>query len=247
MLQFIPVLLLMAVFSFVLIHYSPGSPFSQDKLISAETLEKLKVEYGFEKPLYIQLLKYLGNLCRGYLGRSTKYMNLTVNEIIRQSFPVSAVLGIFALWLAVIFGVFFGVIAALKKNSAADHLTMFFSIIGISIPNFVIASLLLIIFSFMLKLVPVAGWGELKNIILPGITLALPYIAYISRIMRASMLEVLTQDYIRTARAKGVGTFKILFEHALKNGVTPVISFLAPAASFILTGSVVVEKIFAIP
>jgi oligopeptide transport system permease protein len=237
----------MAVASFILIHYAPGSPFSQDKLIHKETLDRLNAAYGFDKPLPVQLIKYLGNLSRGHLGYSTKYRNMTVNEIIAQSFAVSASLGLFALALTIGLGTLFGVLAAVKRNRLSDHGLMFMAMIGISAPNFVIASLLLIVFSFMFKLVPVAGWGELKHVLLPGITLAAPYIAYVSRIMRASMLEELGRDYIRTAHAKGLGRYRTVFSHAFQNAVTPVISFLAPAASFILTGSIVVEKIFSIP
>ncbi|MFH1760742.1 MAG: ABC transporter permease [bacterium] len=245
--MFIPVLFLMAVGSFIIIHYAPGSPFSQDKLINKETLNRLNAEYGLDKPLHTQILKYLGNLAQGNLGYSTKYRNTTVNEIIAQSLPVSASLGLFALALTLLLGTIFGIIAAAKKNSTADHITMFVAMVGISAPNFVIASILLIVFSFLLKWVPAAGWGQYKHVILPGITLAAPYIAYVSRLMRASMLEVMHQDYITTARAKGLSEFRTVTHHAFKNALTPVISFLAPAASFILTGSIVVEKIFCVP
>jgi oligopeptide transport system permease protein len=246
-LLFIPVLLCIVVLSFLLVHFAPGSPFTSEKNISEETLAALKEEYGFDKPLLHQLGLYLRNLAKGYLGRSIHYRDRTVNEIISQALPVSVKLGFIALLISVLLGVPFGILSAFRKNTMLDYGTMSFAMIGISIPSFVLASLLVLVFSFYIRLFPAVGFSGARTMVLPALTLSAPYIAYISRIMRGSMLDVLKQDYILSAKAKGVPTANILFVHGLKNGIIPVISFLGPAAAWILTGSVVVEKIFAIP
>lgn len=244
---FIPVLLCVAVFSFLLVHYAPGSPFSSEKNISAETLAALKAEYGLDRPVPVQILMYLRNLSRGYLGRSLYYRERTVNEIIGTALPVSVRLGLFSLLLAVLIGVPAGILSAHRKNTLFDYASMSAAMIGISVPSFVLAALLILVFSFYLNLLPAVGFMGPKYMVLPALTLSAPYIAYLSRITRASMLEVLGQEYIVTARAKGLPVSRTLFVHALKNGLIPVISFLGPASAGILTGSIVVEKIFAVP
>jgi len=247
LLVLIPVLLFIVLATFVLVHYAPGSPFSAEKKISAETLAALNKEYGLDKPLYRQIGLYFKNLAHGYLGRSMNYQDRTVNEIIGQSLPVSARLGAFALVVALLVGVPLGALSAYKRNTTLDYVSMGAAMIGISMPSFVIASFLILVLSFYLHLLPAVGFSGPSYLVLPAITLSAPYIAYLSRITRGSLIEVLSQEYITTARAKGVGERRVLFIHALKNGLIPVISFLGPASAGILTGSVVVEKIFAIP
>jgi len=244
---FIPVLLCIILLTFILVHNAPGSPFAAEKHISDETLAALQKQYGLDQPLYKQMLLYLKNVAHGNLGLSMNYTDRSVNEIIFQALPVSMRLGTFALVLAVFFGILFGVLSAYKRNTFLDHAAMGMAMIGISIPSFVLASFMILIFSFYIKLFPAVGWAGPKYMVLPALTLAAPYVAYISRITRASLIEVLSQDYITAARAKGVAERPLVFTHALKNGLIPVISFLGPAAAYVLTGSVVVEKIFAIP
>jgi oligopeptide transport system permease protein len=244
---FIPVLLCIAVLSYLLVYFAPGSPFSSEKNISGETLIALKKEYGLDKPLPAQILIYLKNVSRGYLGRSVYYRDRTVNEIIAAALPVSVRLGLLALLIALLTGVPIGVVSAWRKNRAADYAAMSLSMIGISVPSFVLAALLILLFSFVLHWLPAVGYAGPRTLVLPVLTLSAPYIAYLSRITRAGLLEVLNQEYIVTARAKGLSVRRTLFIHGLKNGIVPVISFLGPAAAGILTGSIVVEKIFAIP
>ncbi len=243
----IPVLLIILILTFVLVKAAPGSPFAQDKSLSNETLIALNEEYGLDKPTYLQIIAYLSNVSKGYLGRSMHYSDWTVNEIIIGALPVSAKLGILSIAVALLIGVQIGAFAAIRRNTYVDHFSMAIAIFGISVPSFVLASLLVLVFSFYLKLFPSAGWGTLDALVLPVITLSAPFIAYISRITRASLIGVLSEDYVRTARAKGVGELRVLFVHALRNGLTPLISFLGPASAGILTGSVVVEKVYAIP
>ncbi|MBL8027623.1 MAG: ABC transporter permease [Fibrobacteres bacterium] len=243
----LPVLLLVVLLTFLLVHSAPGSPFASEKNLSPETLAALQAEYGLDKPLPTQLYMYVNNLAHGYLGRSIHFSDWSVNEIIANALPVSMRLGAFALLFAILAGVPLGAVAALRRNTLIDHSAMAVAVAGISIPSFVIASLLILLFSFTLKWLPSAGWGNIENMILPALTLSAPFIAYISRITRGTLIEVLSEDYIRTARAKGVSEKSVLFHHALRNGLTPLISFLGPASAGILTGSVVVEKVFAVP
>lgn len=243
----IPVLMLVVLLTFILVHNAPGSPFASEKNISPETLVALQAEYGLDKPLPTQLFMYFRNLAHGYLGRSIHFSDWSVNEIIANALPVSMRLGAFALLIALLVGIPLGALAAIRRNTIVDNSAMAVAVAGISIPSFVIASLLILLFSFKLKWFPSAGWGNIENIVLPAITLSAPFIAYLSRITRGTLIEVLSEDYIRTARAKGVSEQSVLFHHALRNGLTPLISFLGPASAGILTGSVVVEKIFAIP
>lgn len=247
LLLFVPVVVGIVFFTFLLVKMAPGSPFSSEKKLSSETLAALNKEYGLDQPFTRQVGLYFRNLARGYLGRSMNFTDRTVNEIIFDALPVSARLGLFSLTVALLVGVPLGAFAAWRRNGWADNLSMVLALIGISLPSFVLASFLVLVFSFWLGWLPAVGFSTPKDLLLPAATLAAPYIAYLSRITRGSLIEVLSQDFIIAARAKGVRGSSILLIHGLKNGIIPVISFLGPASAGILTGSVVVERIFAIP
>ncbi|HHT9118063.1 MAG TPA: ABC transporter permease [Candidatus Hypogeohydataceae bacterium YC38] len=241
------VLLIIATASFFLMRFAPGGPFDKERNLPEAIEKNLRAKYHLDKPLWKQYFIYMGGLFQGDLGPSFKYRNRTVNEIIAESFPISAMLGLYALSLAIIVGVATGTLAALKKHTAFDFAAMSVAMLGISLPNFFLGLILLLIFCFKLPLLPAGGWGGPDHLVLPVLSLAAPFTAYIARLTRVSMLEVLSQPYIRTARAKGLTEFRVVTRHALKNAITPVVSYLGPAAAAVLTGSVVVEKIFAIP
>ncbi|MHC4197950.1 MAG: ABC transporter permease [Planctomycetota bacterium] len=241
------VLFIIATASFFLMRFAPGGPFDKERNLPVAIEENLKAKYHLDRTLGVQYLLYMGGLVRGDLGPSFKYRNRSVNDIIAQSLPISLTLGVYALALAFIVGVGAGTLAAVKQHSGFDFATMTVAMIGISLPNFFLGLLLLLLFCFKLPLLPAAGWGSPGQMVLPVISLAAPFVAYVARLMRASMLDVLSQPYIRTARAKGLSEFQMVFRHAFKNAITPVISFMGPAAAAILTGSVVIEKTFAIP
>lgn len=241
------VLFIIATASFFLMRFAPGGPFDRERNLPEAIEMNLRAKYHLDRPLVVQYAIYMGGLIRGDLGPSFKYRNRTVNEIIAQSFPVSLTLGLYALSLALIVGVSAGTVAGVKKHSAFDFATMSVAMLGISLPNFFLGLILLLVFCFKLPLFPAAGWGGPGQMVLPVITLAAPFTAYIARLMRASMLDVLSQHYIRTARAKGLSEFQVITRHALKNAITPIVSYMGPAAAAVLTGSIVVEKIFAIP
>jgi oligopeptide transport system permease protein len=240
-------LLVIFTLTFFLIRLAPGGPFSAEKSVSPQVLHELKRHYGLDKPLPVQYVGYLGSLVRGDLGPSFKYPGRKVTELIAESFPVSFELGCYALVFALLFGCTAGMIAAAKNGTRFDFLLMSFSMAGICIPSFVLGPLLVLVFGVLLGWLPVAGWSSPADRVLPSITLGLVYVAYIARMMRGSMLEVLVQDYIRTARAKGLSEGRILIRHALRGAVVPVVSFLGPAAAGLITGSFVVETIFSIP
>jgi oligopeptide transport system permease protein len=244
---FVLVLFAIATISFFLMRFVPGGPFDRERNLPEAIEKNLRAKYNMDKPLLTQYLLYMKQLCRGDLGPSFKYRNRTVNEIIAQSFPASAILGTYALTLAAVAGITIGTIAAAKHRTVLDFLPMSTAMIGICIPSFFLGVLLLLLFCFKLSLLPASGWGSLSNLVLPVVTLSAPFTAYIARLMRASMLEVLSQDYIRTARAKGLPERVVIMKHAMKNAILPVVSYLGPAAAAILTGSIVIEKIFAIP
>jgi len=243
----IPVLWLVATTTFILMHIVPGGPFDQEKLLPPEIRANIDAKYHLDKPLLSQYVFYLQNLVHGDLGPSYKYIGRDVTDIIKETFPVSLQLGLSAVLISVLIGVGAGIAAASRARSWVDHTGMFLATAGISIPSFVLGTLLIMIFSFKLRLFPAALWEGWRYGILPAITLALLPAAYIARLTRSSMLEVLHQDFIRTARAKGFGEGYVLFNHALKNSVTPVISFLGPLTATLVTGSFVVEFIFSIP
>jgi oligopeptide transport system permease protein len=243
----IPVIFLVATTTFFIMRLAPGGPFMSERAIPPEIAANLEAKYGLDQPLWVQYGRYLENLVQFDLGPSYKYPERTVNEIIAEGFPVSLQLGLAALAFALFIGIPGGVVAAFKHGGIVDRLTMSVIVIGISVPTFVLGPLFVFVFALTLYWLPPALWGTWDRMILPAITLGLPYSVYIARLTRAEMLEVLSQDYIRTARAKGVSEFRILWKHALKGALLPVVSFLGPAVADITTGSIVVEKIFAIP
>ncbi len=247
-LQAIPVLILVATITFIMVHSAPGGPFSQERAVPAEVLKHLNERYHLDDPLWKQYINYMWHLVQGDFGPSFKYQSHTVNDIIAAGFPATFELSMYAIAFALVVGLAAGILASLKANSAQDYIPMSAAMIGICMPTFVLGPILLLIFGLWLGWLPVAGWGQIPgDKILPSITLGSVYAAYIARISRGGMLEILSQDYIRTARAKGLSTARIVFVHALRGGITPVVSFLGPAIAGLLAGSFVVESIFQIP
>ena len=246
-LELIPTALIIVLGSFALVRLAPGSPFSSEKEIPPEVRRQLDAKYGFDKSLPEQFLRYLGNLLRGDLGPSTKYPQRSVNEIIADGFPVSLTLAGVALVWSLLVGVTAGIIGAVRQNTIWDHAAMGAALVGISIPSFVLGPLLVLIFALRLHLLPPAGWGDWRHVILPGLTLGTIYAASIARLTRGGMLEVVRSDFIRTARAKGLSERLVIWRHMLRGGLLPVVSYLGPAIASMLTGSVVVEKIFNVP
>ena len=243
----IPVIFLVATTTFFIMRLAPGGPFMSEKAIPPEIMANIQAKYGLDQPLLVQYGRYLRNLAHFDLGPSYKYPERTVNQIIRDGFPVSLDLGLAALAFALLLGIPAGVIAAVKHRGWVDHITMGIVFFGISVPTFVFGPLLIFVFSLTLYWLPPALWGTPQQVILPAITLGLPYSVFIARLTRTEMIEVLEQDYIRTARAKGISEFRVLWKHALNGALLPVVSFLGPAVADLVTGSIVVEKIFAIP
>jgi oligopeptide transport system permease protein len=233
--------------TFFLIHAIPGDPFTDEDAVPEEILKALHHHYGLDQPLMVQLGKYLGHLCQGDLGPSFKYQGRTANAIIGESFPISLTLGLEALFLAIGIGITLGSIASLRRGSWQDQLTICIAVLGISVPSFILAAFLQYIFAMQLDWLPVARWGTFAQTILPALSLGALPIAIIARLTRSSMVEVLQQDYILTARAKGLSLFQIVIKHALPNAILPVVTYLGPLAANIFTGSFVVEKIFGIP
>ncbi|MDE1463034.1 oligopeptide ABC transporter permease OppB [Spartinivicinus poritis] len=244
----IPTLLVLITVSFILMHAAPGSPFSSERTLPAEVLANIEAKYHLNEPLWKQYFIYLGNLIQGDLGPSFKYKDFTVNELLAQGFPVSAKLGLVSFIVAVVFGVAFGVVAALRQNTWIDYTSMTIAMTGVVIPSFVLAPLLILIFAISYKVLPAGGWndGGFKYLILPVIAMSTHYISAIARIMRGSMIEVLHSNFIRTAKAKGLPARQIIFKHALRPALLPVVSYLGPAFVGIITGSVVIETIFGL-
>src|SRR5437762_14175381 len=247
LLQMVPVLFIIATITFFMIRVAPGGPFDTERNTTPEIQKSLDRYYGFNLPIYRQYLRWLGNALHGDLGPSYRYANRTVNELIAESFPISAELAFWSLLIALALGLTAGIIASLRPNSATDYVASSFAMVGISIPNFVLGPLLVLIFALKLNWLHVSGWEYPTDRILPAVTLGALYAAYVARLTRGGMLEILSQDFIRTARAKGASTAQILFKHALRGGIAPVVSFLGPAAAGIVTGSFVVETIFDVP
>lgn len=243
----LPVLWLVATVTFVLMHLVPGGPFDQEKPLPPEIKANIDAKYHLDQPVVTQYLYYLKDLLRGDFGPSYKYLGRSVNEIIRDTFPVSMQLGLWAVLISVIIGVGAGIIAAARPRSWMDHAGMFLATAGISLPSFVLGTFLIMIFSYRLHFFPAALWEGWRYGVLPAVTLALLPTAYIARLTRSSMLEVLHKDFIRTVRAKGFGERQVLLKHALKNSITPVVSFLGPLTATLVTGSFVVEFIFSVP
>lgn len=245
----IPTLLLVIVLAFLMVHAAPGGPFDDERVLRPEVAQNIAKAYRLDEPLPQQFFSYMSGLSRGDMGPSYSYTDYTVSELVGEALPVSLLLGAMAMSLAVAIGVAAGTIAALRKDSLLDRVVMAMAMTGISIPVFVIAPVLVLFLAVHLQWLP-AGWsGTVGNgrFVLPVISLALPQIAYIARLTRASMIEVLSSDFVRTARAQGLGTSAIVRLHALKPAMLPVLSYMGPAIAAILTGSVVVEEIFGIP
>ena len=245
----IPTLFIIITLAFFLIRAAPGGPFDSDRGLPAAVEANLNAKYHLDEPLLQQYGRYVRDILQFDFGPSFQYADFSVTELIAQGFPVSLRLGFSAIALALIIGVTLGTTAALKQNHATDYSVMTLAMTGISIPNFVIAPLCILLFAVTLGWLPAGGWenGSFKNTILPIVALALPQIAYISRITRASMIEVLRSNFIRTAKAKGLSKKIIIFRHALKPALLPVVSYLGPATAAVITGSVVIEQIFSIP
>jgi oligopeptide transport system permease protein len=242
------VLLVVISITFMLVHSAPGGPFSADKAVPAEVLAALEAQYNLDQPLWQQYLSYVGDLLKGDLGPSFKYPGRSVNELIASGLPTTAELGFYAMLVAVFIGVLAGVTASMRPNTLQDYVPMSAAMIGICMPSFLLGPLLVLIFGIHLEWLPVSGWGQIPgDKILPAITLGTGYAAYIARLSRGGMLEVLSHDYIRTARAKGLPEFVIIGKHALRGGLVPVVAFLGPAFAGLLGGSFVVETIFQIP
>ena len=243
----IVILFCVITITFFLVRLMPGGPFDRERKLPEHIEKQLLAKYKLDGPLSEQYINYLGDLLHGDLRLSTKYRSRSVNEILADSLPVSGLLGGIAFCAATVGGVFLGSLAAAKQHTWIDRNAMLAALFAISLPPFVIGPLLVLVFAIYIPLLPVGGWGNLQSLILPSITLAAPYTAYIARLTRASMLEVLTQDYIRTARAKGLSENAVIYKHALRVAILPVVSFLGPLAANLLTGSIVVESIFSIP
>jgi oligopeptide transport system permease protein len=241
------VLLIVATLTFFMMKRAPGGPFDSEKQTTPEIKAQIEAQYGLNKPVHQQYFDYLGNLARGDLGPSFKYAGWSVNELLWSAFPVSLELGLYALAFALTLGLLAGIIAALRKNTWGDYLPMSFATFGICLPTFVTGPLLLLVFASWLTWFNASGWEQARDRVLPSITLGLYYTAYVARLTRGGMLEILSQDFIRTARAKGASEWRVIWRHSLRGGLLSVVSFIGPAISGLVTGSLVVESIFQIP
>jgi oligopeptide transport system permease protein len=245
----IPTLLILISISFVLVHSAPGSPFTDDRDISPELMKNIEAKYHLDKPLYVQYVYYLKDVVSWDFGPSFKYKDFTINELVNQSFLVSIKIGFWAFVLAIVIGVACGVAGALNQNTKIDYAVMSFAMVGVAIPNFVLGPILVVVFAIYFKVLPAGGWngGAIEYVILPVLAMSFRYIASIARIMRASMIEVLNSNFIRTAKAKGMQSRYIIMHHALRPAILPVVSYMGPAFVGIITGSVVIETIFGLP
>ncbi len=247
MLQALPVLWAIATLTFFMVRLAPGDPFSDERRIPAEIRTKLEARYGFDDPLLVQYGRYMLQLAKGDLGPSYKHPGRTVNEIIATAFPVSLELGLWGLIVALCIGIPAGVLAAAKQNTPTDYVSMTLAMTGICLPSFVLGPLLALVFGLRLGWLNPLGWSGPADRILPALTLGLYYAAYVARLARGGMLEILSRDFIRTARAKGLSEVAVVLRHGLRGGLQPVLSFLGPAIAGLITGSFVVETIFFIP
>ncbi|EEX37391.1 oligopeptide ABC transporter permease OppB [Vibrio metschnikovii] len=245
----IPTMLVLITLSFFLMRFAPGNPFSSERPLPPEVMANINAKYGLDKPVSVQYITYLGNILRGDLGPSFKYKDYTVNELVASSLPVSAKIGAAAFIFTIIIGVSIGTIAALKHNTWIDYTIMSTAMLGVVMPSFVLAPVLIYVFSIKLGWFPAGGWldGSFKYMALPVIGMSLLYVATFARITRGSMIETLNSNFIRTARAKGLSYHYIVFKHALKPALLPVVSYMGPAFVGIITGSVVIETIFGLP
>jgi oligopeptide transport system permease protein len=247
LLQAIPVLFVVITITFFLVRFAPGGPFDSEKSVPETVKAALEAQYRLDQPLISQYFAYLGDLFQGDLGPTFKYPGRSVNELIATGFPVTAELGLYAILVAVVIGGTAGVIAALKPNSKQDYISMSAAMIGICMPTFLLGPLLVLVFGIWLEWLPVSGWGDLPgDKILPSVTLGAMYAAYVARLSRGGMLEVLSQDYIRTAHAKGLPNYVVVLKHGLRGGIMPVVAYLGPAFAGILSGSFVIETVFQI-
>lgn len=243
----LPTLLVVLVLAFMLVHSAPGGPFDQERAVAPQIKARMDAAYGLDQPIWIQFGRYFGGLVRGDFGPSYRYPQYTVTELIGASFPVSLTLGLMAIIVGVIGGIAMGTLAALRQNRWLDHVLMTLSMTGISVPTFVVAPLLVLVFAIWLDWLPASGIRTPLHLLLPVVALSLPMVAYIARLMRASMLEVLKSEFMRTARAQGLTRRTQVFRYAMKPALIPVASYLGPAIAGVLTGSVVVEQVFNIP
>jgi len=245
----IPTLIIIIAFVFFLMRLAPGGPFTNERALPPEIEQKINEAYDLDKPIIHQFGLYLSKTLKGDLGPSYKYKDFTVNELIASGFPVSITLGLLALILSLSLGCLLGIIAAIKKNTAIDYTVMGVSLVGICVPSFVLAPILSLIFGLYFGLLPISGWGNgsVYNLILPVISLSLPQIAIISRMMRASTIEVLNSDFIKTAKSKGLSKNRIIRKHVIRASILPIIDYLAPATAGLMTGSIIIEQIFGLP
>ena len=248
LLQSIPVLLIVVTATFFLVRAAPGGPFSAEKNVPPEVVRALEAQYDLDQSIWQQYISYISDLLHGDLGPSFRYPGRTVNELIKVGLPVTAELALYAMLLAVFIGASAGIYAGLRPNSLHDYLPMSISMVGICIPSFLMGPLLVLFFGIYMEWLPISGWGSSPgDKILPTLTLGLGYAAFIARLSRGGILEVMTKDYIRTAKAKGLPVSVIVLKHALRGGLIPVVAFLGPAFAGLLSGSFVVETIFQIP
>jgi len=244
----IPTLLVIVTLSFIVIRLAPGGPFDEERSLPPEIRANLEMVYGLDRPLAVQYGRYLRGLAHGDFGPSIKFRDLSVSELIARGLPVSVMLGLSAVLAALLAGVPLGIGAALRRDGVLDRSVRGLAVLGMALPGFVTGPLLALVFGLYLQWLPVAGFsGEARELVLPVLTLALPIAAYVMRLTRASLLDVLHSPYIRTARAKGIGEWRVIVTHALRPALTPVVSYLGPAVAFAFTGSLVVETVFALP
>lgn len=243
----VPVLLIVASLTFVMVRVVPGGPFDLDKALPPEVVANIKAKYFLDRPLPEQYARYIGRLAQGDLGVSYKYSNRTVNDILGDAFPVSCQLGFAGLALSVLIGVPLGLLAALHRNSPIDAICMIMATAGVSVPGFVTGAVLILVFGIWLKWLPVALWESAGHMVLPALTLASVPAAYLARLTRASVLEVLERDWVRTARCKGLSNQRTVIAHVLRNALIPVVTVLGPLTAILITGSFVVEYIYAVP
>ena len=243
----VPTLFLVVTAAFFMMRAAPGNPFDSDRKLPPEVERSIMAKYGMDRPLGEQYVAYVGNVLQGDLGPSLKYKDKSVAELISEGLPTSAVIGLSALTLACLVGIGLGIIAALRQNQMIDNVTMAIAVLGVCIPTCVTAPLLVLVFAAKLGWLPTAGLNGIRSLILPVTVLALPQIAIISRLTRAGMIEVLRSNYIRTARAKGLSEVRIVLRHGLRAAILPLVSYLGPACAGLLTGSLVIEKIFSLP
>ena len=246
-LTIIPTLFAIVTLTFFLMRIAPGGPFDEERPLAPAVLENIQASYGLDKPLIEQYFIYIGNLLQGDMGPSFVYRDKRVHEVLAEGLPISITLGSTALLMALIIGVLLGSIAALNQNKKTDVFIVTFATFGITTPNYVIAPILTLIFALTFSILPATGWGSPSQMVLPVISLALPQIAIVTRLMRGSMLEALKSDHIRTARAYGLPMTHVVGKHAMRSALLPVLSYLGPAAAALMTGSIVIEQIFNLP